>query len=163
MDFVVLDTDVLASASPGHPNGQTRRSWRLLQCLVNECYFLLVSPGLWQEYKKIPILVEGRRKLSTYAFAKIEMVDEPQDRKAWERLKQLRVDEKDIEWILLAAKHRAVFITREKYAPKRRKSAKREQEHQRVARAVEDEFGVRIWHPDYAFRRLCSKSSRKQG
>ncbi len=122
---LVLDTDVLSSASPGESE-QAQEGWRLLQCLVEECHFLLVSPGLWREYKHIPTHSTGRRKLARYAFAKIEMAPEPQDSDAWERLKQLRVDEKDIGWVLLAAKHGAVFVTWEKYAPRRRRSARRE-------------------------------------
>jgi predicted nucleic acid-binding protein len=160
MGFVVLDTDVLTGASP-KAHRQAREGWRLLQCLVKGPHILLVSPGLWQEYRQISANSMSRGKLSRYAFTKIEMASEPQDRDAWERLKQLGVDEKDIGWVLLAAKHGAIFVTREKYAPRRRKSEHREQEHQRIVRAVEGEFDVHIWHPDYAFRRLCSKSKGK--
>ncbi len=160
MSFVVLDTDVLTAAST-RMNRQAQEGWQLLQCLVKEHHVILVSPGLWQEYRQISANSMSRGKLSRYAFTKIEMASEPQDRDGWERLKQLGVDEKDIGWVLLAAKHEAIFVTWEKYAPRRRKSEQREQEHQRIVRAVEDEFDVRIWHPDYAFRRLCSKSKRK--
>ena len=162
MGFVVLDTDVLTSAAP-RTNRQAQEGWQLLQCLMKEHYVLLVSPGLWQEYRRISANSMSRGKLSRYAFAKVEMASEPQDRDAWERLKQLGVDEKDIGWVLLAAKHEAIFVTWEKYAPRSRRSKQREQEHQRIVRAVEDEFDVHIWHPDYAFRRLCSKSKRKRG
>lgn len=161
MGFVVLDTDVLASASPGEDQ-RAQEGWQLLRCLIEECHFLLVSPGLWKEYKRISAYSMGRGELADYAFAKIEMVSEPQDDKAWERLKQLGVDEKDIGWVLLAAKREAVFVTWEKYAPRRRRGARREQEHQRVVRGVEEEFGVCIWHPDYALRRLCSESGQKR-
>ncbi|MBL7065890.1 MAG: hypothetical protein ISS49_17070 [Anaerolineae bacterium] len=157
MGFVVLDTDVLSSASPGESE-RAQKGWRLLQCLIDECHFLLVSPGLWQEYRHISAHSTGRRKLARYAFAKVEMASEPLDKKARERLEQLGVDEKDVGWVLLAAEREAVFVTWEKYAPRRRKSAEREQEHQRIVRAVEDEFHVRIWHPDYALRRLCPQS-----
>jgi|GEM_PF-1792993 len=156
MGFVVLDTDVLASASP-QEDERAQAGWRLLDCLISECHVLLVSPSLWQEYRRIPDHLEGQRKLTKYAFAKIEAVSEPQDEEVRERLQQLGVDEKDIGWVLLAANHRAIFVTWEKYAPRRRRSAQREQEHQQVIRAVEEEFGVCIWHPDYAFKRLCSK------
>jgi len=158
MGLVVLDTDVLASASPGESE-RAQKGWRLLQCLINECYFLLVSPGLWREYRRVSIYSAARRKLAHYAFAKIKMVAGPADSEAWGRLEQLGVDGKDVEWILLAVERGAVFVTWEKYAPRRHKSARREQEHQRVVRAVEDEFGIHIWHPDYALRRLCSESS----
>ncbi len=157
MGFVVLDTDVLSSASTGG-HERAEKGWRLLQCLMDECHVLLVSPNLWQEYQRIPAFSMGRRKLARKAFAKITMDSEPQDVKAWTRLRELEVDEKDIEWVLLAAKHEAVFVTWEKYAPRRAKSKRREQRHQKVARAVEGEFGVRIWHPDHALRRLCSQS-----
>lgn len=154
MAFVVLDTDVLSSASQ-RVDKRAQEGWSLLQCLIKECHILLVCPGLWKEYKRISAHSMGRGKLSHYVFTpKIEFASEPQDSEARERLEQLGVDGKDIEWVLLAAKHEAIFVTWEKYAPRRRKSAGREQEHQRVARAVEEEFGVQIWHPDYALRRL---------
>jgi hypothetical protein len=104
----------------------------------------------------------GLGKLTSYAFAKIEMASEPQDKESKERLQQLGVDEKDVNWILLAVDYQAVFVTWEKHAPRRHRSETREQEHQRVARAVEDEFGVCIWHPDYALKRLCSESRQKR-
>jgi len=85
------------------------------------------------------------------------MESEPQDFDTQERLQQLGVDEKDIEWVLLAAKHNAVFVTWEKYAPRRGGDRKREQEHRKVVREVEREYGVCIWRPDYAIKRLCSK------
>jgi predicted nucleic acid-binding protein len=159
MSFVVLDTDVLASASPGDDQ-QAQEGWRLLQCLINERHSLVVSPELWEEYKRIPdYSMMSRAKLASYAFTKkIKMDSEPQDDTAQEQLKQLGVDEKDIGWVLLAAKHGAIFVTREKYAPRRQKGARREQEHQRVVREVESKFGVCIWHPDYAIRRLCSNA-----
>lgn len=158
MGFVVLDTDVLASASPGESE-RAQKGWRLLQCLVEECHFLLVSPSLWREYQRVSTHSAGRRKLARYAFAKIEMVTEPENSEARTRLERLGVDEKDVEWVLLASERKAVFVTWEKYAPRRHRSARREQEHQRVVREVEEEFSVRIWHPDYALRRLCSESS----
>lgn len=161
MNLVVLDTDVLASASPGGPDRRAQEGWLLLQCLIDRCYFLLASPGLLQEYKKISNLAV-RGELSRYFFAKVEPAYRSHDRETRERLERLGVDEKDIEWVLLAAEHEAVFVTWEKYAPRGSKSARREQEHQRVVRAVEDEFGVQIWHPDHALRRLCSKSSRRR-
>ena len=163
MGFVVLDTDVLASASPGE-HERAQKGWRLLQCLIKKCHILLLCPGLWKEYKLISAHSTGRRKLARYAFAKVEMASEPQDKKARERLEQLGVDGKDVAWVLLAAKHEAVFVTWEKYAPRLRKrrgksaSARREKEHQRIVRAVEGEFHVRIWHPDYALKRLCPQS-----
>ena len=162
MSFVVLDTDVLSSASTGESK-RAQDGWRLLQCLVMEEYHtLLICPGLWKEYQRVSARSMGLNKLSPYAFTnKIEPDSDPQNDNDWERLKQLGVDEKDIGWVLLAAKHEAIFVTWEKYAPRRRKSEQREQEHQRIVRAVEDEFDVRIWHPDHAFRRLCSKSKRK--
>ena len=156
MGFVVLDTDVLASASPGE-HERAQKGWRLLQCLI-KCHILLLCPGLRKEYNLISTHSMGHRKLSRYAFAKVEMASEPRDKKARERLEQLGVDEKDVGWVLLAAEREAVFVTWEKYAPRRRKSAEREQEHQRIVRAVEDEFHVRIWHPDYALKRLCPQS-----
>ena len=154
MSLVVLDTDVLSSASPGQ-HERAKKGWELLQCLVEKCHFLLASPNLWAEYKQIPGQLLGRKKLSKYVFSKVEMDSEPQDVGARQRLEQLGVDSKDVEWVILAAKHEAVFVTWEKYAPRRGGERTREQRHQSVVREVEEEFGVCIWHPDYAMRRLC--------
>ncbi len=158
MSRVVLDTDVLSSASPIEEE-RASKGWKLLQCLVRGEHSLLVSPTLWEEYRRVPAHLSGRRKLARFAFTRIEMVPDPQDGEARERLAQLGVDVKDVGWVLTAAEYGAVFVTWEKYAPRRRKSNEREQIHQRVVRDVESEWQVHIWHPDYALRRLCPESN----
>jgi predicted nucleic acid-binding protein len=159
MSLVVLDTDVLSSASP-EEEGRAQQGWQLLQCLVNEEeHYLLVSRSLWEEYTRIPKRADrGRRKLARYAFTKVKLKDEPQRQEARARLRELGVDEKDAGWVLLAAEDGAVFITWEKYAPRRRKSDARGNVHQQVVQAVQDEFGVQVWDPHLAARRLCPKS-----